>query len=86
MGPHLCTASGAPFVVSVLGHLLLHHVWPSSSQFHLPVQKRDTDGEEVDELSKVKKDGQGKGWGEREKEGAGRETKTTLSTVAFPLR
>lgn len=73
-------------MVFVLGRLLLHHVWPSSGQFHLPVQKWDTDGEEVDELSKVKKDGKGKEWGERGKGGAGGETKTILSTVAFPLR
>lgn len=61
-------------MVFVLGHLLLHHVWPSSSQFHLPVRKWDTDGEGVDELSKVKKDGKGKRWGEGGKGGQGGET------------
>lgn len=73
-------------MVFVLGHLLLHHVWPSSSQFHLPVQKWDTDGEEVDELGKEKKDRKRKQWGERGKGGAGEETNTTLPTVAFSLR
>ena len=43
-------------MVFVSAHLLLHHVWPFSSRFHSPVQKRDTEGEEPGELSKRKKD------------------------------
>lgn len=72
MGPHLCRASGALFVVFVSGHLLLHHVWPFLSQFHSPVQKWDTDCEESGELWKVKKSGaRGRNW--RKVRGKGKE-------------
>lgn len=44
-------------MASVSGHLLLHHVWPFSSQCHSPVQKWDTVSEEPSELKKIKEEG-----------------------------
>lgn len=39
-------------MVSVSGHLLLHHVWPFSSQFHSPGQTEDTVRNQVSQIKK----------------------------------
>lgn len=48
-------------MVFVSGHLLLHRVWPFSSQFHSPIHKWDMDCEEPGELRTVKKCGRERG-------------------------
>lgn len=45
-------------MASVSGHLLLHHVWPFSSQCHSPVHKWDMVSEELSELRKIKEEGE----------------------------
>lgn len=67
-------------MVFVSAHLLLHHVWPFSSQFHSPVQKWDTEGEEPGELNKRKKDREKGGMGERKGRREGKRNKQRPSS------